>query len=628
MDHAPPDHSPTLIFRLKDPVPMAPLQKVLRPLVVLVLALIGAAHPSQAQSPEVLCTLAMPEPWTHRFEVTITVSRLKGSEPAVRFVMPAWRTGRYVLFNFASGVERFAASAADGKPLAWAKTDKQTWEVRPGGSRSVSVRYTVFANEFRDRTRDLNDEHAFVDETAVFMFADGYQDRPILLDVVPYAGWHVTSGLDRVDGFPNRFRAPNYQVFADCPIEVGTQREFAFEAEGKPHVLMIAGDNNADPARIIEDLKKIIAFNKAFWGELPYSRYVFMLHCAPNAGGATEHLNSAVLHSQPFVFRDPGGYRGFLGLVQHEYFHTWNVKQVRPAAIHPYDFTAEAYAREYWIAEGTTSYYGPLLMLRAGFGSAAGYLDGIAAAIQRDRLRPGNRVQSLSEASFDSWIKFGRRNDDANNAETDLYEKGAQVSRALDLEIRERSANAHSLDDVLREMFRRYRADTRGYTIDDVQRIAESMAGGSLAEFFANYVHGTTPVPWEQFFEYAGVLIVPSGQATGGWIGLATADQGEGATVTGVLAGSPSERAGLSVGDELIALDGYRTRSADLVRRLGTSAVGDTLHLTVFRSDRIKDLRVVVGDVPVPPYRAVKVDRPTALQRSIYESWLGRPWEE
>jgi predicted metalloprotease with PDZ domain len=492
----------------------------------------------------------------------------------------------------------------------------------------VTAKYVVFADEFRDRTRDLNDEHAFVDGAAVFMYAEPFQNEPITLDVMPFAGWQVTTGLEPVPGHPNRFRAPNYQVFADCPIEVGTQKEFPFEAEGKPHVLMVAGEGNFDGLRIVEDLKKIIHLYQEFWRELPYDRYVFMLHCAPNAGGATEHLNSTIMHTQPFIFRDPGTYRGFLGLVAHEFFHTWNVKQVRPAAIHPYGFTKEAYAREYWIAEGTTSYYGPLLMMRGGYGNAKSYLDGIAASVQQDRLRPGNRVQSLSESSFDAWIKYSKRNPDAYNAEVDFYDKGADVSQILDLEIRHRSGNARSLDDVMREMFKRFRAETLGYTIDDVQGIAEQMAGGSLAEFFAKYVHGTAPVPWEQFYEYAGVKIVPKDDQISAWIGLAAMDQGDRTIITTVVAGSPAEKAGLSVGDDLLALNGFRIRAAEMPKRLSETAVGDSVRMTVFRNDRLREFRLAVAVSPVPAYQAAKVERPTALQRSIYESWLGTTWEK
>ena len=583
---------------------------------------------TQATPPTIRYTLGMSHPATHLLEVTITCSGLLPGSDELTFVMPAWRTGRYVIFDFANGVQEFSAFTPAAAAVPWRKTDKQTWRVETRGMIEVTIRYLVYANEFYERTRGLDDDHAFIDGAAVFMYVEQFKDGPLTLEVHPRAGWHVTTGLKADAARENRFLVDDYQILSDCPIEVGTQKEFPFDAEGVPHVLMIAGEGNYDAPRLIEDLKRIIHVNKQFWGELPYERFIFMVHCLANGGGGTEHLNSTIMQTRPFIFKDPGSYRGFLGLIAHEYFHTWNVKQMRPSAIQPYDFSKEAYSKEYWIAEGTTSYYGPLLMLRAGYGTAEGYLEAIANSVQGDRSRPGNRVQSLSESSFDAWVKYWKGNRNAYDVESDYYDKGSDISQILDLEIRERSGNSRSLDDVMRSLYHFCRNGHRGYTVDDLQRFSEGAAGESLKEFFAKYVHGTEPVPWERFYLYAGIRVAPREGAPTPWIGLVPADQGTRTMVDRVVAGSPAYEAGISPGDELVAVNGYRMRAYELPRRISELSIGDTLRLTLFRDERLRQIRVTIGQQAVPPYHSMKVEHPTELQRTIYESWLATSWEK
>ena len=211
----------------------------------------------------------------------------------------------------------------------------------------------------------------------------------------------------------------------------------------------------------------MIAMNRRFWGDLPYRRYVFLFRAGTRGGGATEHINSAAFSIQPSYERRPTPCRGLAGLVSHEFFHTWNVKQFRPKGMDPYDWSREYYFKELWIAEGSTSYGHGLLMARSGFGTLSGYLDGIASTIQADRRRPGNSVQSLTECSTDSWIRFNRPGPQSFNAETDFYGKGAAVSMLLDLEIRHHSGNARSFDDLLRTLYRKFPRGSGGYTVGD-----------------------------------------------------------------------------------------------------------------------------------------------------------------
>lgn len=584
------------------------------------LALLAAG--TIAASPKISYRLSMPEPSTHLFHVAMTID---GLEPGagLEVALPAWRTGRYVLFDFAGGVQEFSAQNGSGRPVLWHKTDKSTWHIERGGANTVVVRYKVYANEFDQRTRGLDDEHGFIDGTAVFMYLPAFRRAPVRLTVIPFQGWHVTTGLDSLPGSGTDFSAPTYDHLADCPIEIGKQRDYAFTAEGKPHVLSLFGPIACNPDSLIGVIRTIIAVNREFWGDLPYGRYVFMFHALSNAGGGTEHINSAVFTISPSYIRRSVPCRDLAGLISHEFFHTWNVKQIRPRGMDPYDWSRENYYKEIWIAEGSTSYMHGLLMTRGGLTSTAAYLNGVAAMIQSDRQRPGNALQSLNECSFDQWIKSARGLQQSYNAESDVYGKGAAVSMLLDLELRHRSGNKHSFDDLLRTLYKRFPLGSGGYTGVDVQRIADELAGSSMQDFFDAYVSGTERLPWERALGYAGLaLIVPDSSAPV-WLGLQTFEREGNAVAWAVVAGSPAYAAGLSPGDEVVAMDGYRVTAAQMQSRISAMSPGDSVGLTVFRRDRLRDFTLRLKEQPVPRYAVRRLDVPTPEQDAVYVSWLG-----
>lgn len=581
---------------------------------------------AEAQSPTVHYQLEMSRPSTHLFEVEMTVDNIPSSDRQMEFVMPVWRSGRYVVFDFSGGVQEFSAADRNNKPLPWVKIDKTTWRVETKGSRAIKVTYKVFANEFNMRTRGLNDEHAFLDPASAFLYVEKLKTLPLTLTVVPFDGWHVTTGLDAVAGSKTKFSAPNFEYLSDCPIEVGNQKDFEFEVEGKKHVLMMYGDGNWDEKTIIPDISELIKANKKFWGELPYDRYVFMFHVTPSAGGGTEHINSSVMGTRPFGFKNPDSYRGFLGLVAHEFFHTWNVKQLRPAGVHPYDYSRENYVRELWIAEGTTDYYAPVVLARTGFLSAQNYFSRLASTIRGDRVRPGNALQSPVESSFDAWVKYWKNTRQSYNSESDYYDRGANVSLVLDMEIRRQSKNKHSLDEVMKTMFQRYRLKDKGYTVEDFQRVAEEYAGTNLEKFFSDYVFGTAPLPWEESLASAGLVVSPKDSVLKPWLGIQTNDAGEKTWVTRSIAGSPAYEAGVDLDDEVLALDGTRVRSRDLQARIADMSAGAKVTLTVFRDDKIRQFEITLKNQTIPEYKVEKTKTPTDLQKAIFQDWLGIDW--
>jgi predicted metalloprotease with PDZ domain len=598
-----------------------------RTLVGVLTALVFATHAQAVDTTRVDYRLRMPEPWTHLFEVELSLPSPEEHMDSIDLVLPVWRAGRYVIFDFAGGVVRFEACDAHGSPLRWTKVDKTTWRIRRGKSAGrITARYQVYANEFELRTRGLNEEHGYVDGKAILMYAPEFRSRPTRLTIEPYGTWHVTTAHRRETGSETTFLAADYDRLVDDPVEIGTQTDISFEVDGIPHLMCFSRPLRCDTERLVADVTRIVRMNRAFWGDLPYDRYVFIFHVAPGAGGGTEHMNSSVMgvEPRPFGAREPCS--SLLGLISHEFFHTWNVKRLRPKGMDPYDWTKETYFRELWIVEGATSYMHNLLRVREGLTSVESHLEGVAAAAKEERSRPGNRVQSLTECSFDTWIKASRGREQAVNFETNYYARGAQVCLIMDLELRRLSENRTGFGDLLRLLYRRFPLGSGGYTVEDVQAAAVELGGKSMVGFFEAYVYGTDPLPWERALESAGLILTPRDSVQRPWFGLETRMEGSRLVVRQVIAGSPAYRAGITIGDELIAMDGHRMRSETLPLVTEGVAMGATVELVLLRDDLLRSISVTL-DQPAPQaYVVRRAEHPTPAQRETFESWVGVPW--
>lgn len=588
--------------------------------------------PLASSAPKIHYELGMSQPHTHLFEVKITFSDLDKSDTQLDLILPAWRSGRYVIFDFAGGVQEFAAfrgeSTEGNNKLQWTKLDKATWRVQTNGNKTVSVCYKVYANEFNQRTRGLNDQHGFANGSALFMYMEKYRKLPVTVQVRPYRDWHVSTGLDRVPGQPHLFRAPDYDYLVDCPMEIGNQKDFEFEVQGKKHYLSIYGPGNWESEKLLERLRKVVQTCYDFWGVLPYEHYTFLVHSRPSGGGGTEHINSTVMGVNTFAFSRDAGYEGFTGLAMHEFFHTWNVKQLRPAGIHPFDYTRENYSPSLWISEGMTDYYTMMLMRRANYHTPARMLTLLAEVIRNDRRQPGRKVQSVEESSYDAWIKFWKNSQDAQNREVDYYEKGSAVSLLLDLEIRQRTENRASLDDVMRAMYKRFPLSGPGFTPEDFEKVVAEIGGGSAREFFDNYTRGTAELDFAKYLGYAGLRVKETMPATGVALGVNTREQNSAAYVQNIFAGSPAYEAGVSNGDEIVALNGFRVRANQLEARLAQFKPGDKIKLTLFRDEELREFEVTLQPSQTPEVSVQLVEQPTDLQKKIYAGWMNAPWPE
>src|SRR5581483_5753119 len=452
--------------------------------------------PAAAQEPALVYKLGMDKPDTHYFDVELDIANNKS--PKLQVYMPVWTPGSYLVREYAKNVQEFQASDENGRNLNFDKVNKNTWEIDPGNSSAIKVRYRVYSYEISVRNSYLDQSHGYVSPAGTFMMPRGREREPIRLDIKLYKDWKkISTGLDRLNGSETSFTAPNFDILVDSPIEIGNQAVYSFEVAGKPHFLSIYGHGNEDPKRMVEDLKKIVTAAKDLFGDLPYSNYTFLLELLQNGGGGLEHLNSNSIQEQRNNFYPEDKYKQYLDVTAHEYFHAWNVKRIRPIALGPFDYDHENYTQMLWVAEGFTDYCAKQLLDRSGLYSTSDFLTAISNTIQALQIAPGRHYQSAMEASFDAWIKAYRPNENSINSTISYYTKGDLIGMLLDLEIRNNTDGKKSLDDVMRSLMNEYAIkQKRGYTDEEFEKAAEQVAGESLAEFFKNYAAGTVELDY------------------------------------------------------------------------------------------------------------------------------------
>ncbi len=570
--------------------------------------------------PEISYTVSMTKPSTHLLEVEMRFKWAQMPEKA-ELKMAVWTPGSYLVREFSRHVQDFAVKDAAGMELPWRKITKNTWQVDTKGGKEIVATYKVYANELTVRTNELNDEHGFWNNAATLMFVKGQLAAPSTLTVNPFGTWKVATGLPKVEGQANTFRAENVDVLFDSPFEVSNFHEVSFVVEGKPHRIIFSGEGNYDDKKCATDVAKIVEEAYKMFGELPYADYTFIVNL--RGGGGLEHLNSTALQFNRFGFKPKARYDGFLGLVAHEYFHAFNVKRIRPDALGPFDYENENYTKLLWVAEGGTEYYGNLLRRRAGLISDRDFLAGIANGIQQLQERPGRFETSLEDSSFDSWIKFYRPDENAVNNQISYYDKGEIVNMMLDVTIRSASGGARSLDDVMRYLYTEHYKKGKNYTPEEFQKISETMAGKSLDEFFSKYVRGTADIDYDAIVGGIGLnLKTTQSGANRGYIGADLTEAAGVLTIRSIPAGSPAYEQGLNTGDQIVAVDGYRASQNLLNSYIGERKPGDKVKLTIFRFDKLREVDFTLGSSGRKEYQFAPLAAASDEQKKLYAAYL------
>ena len=585
------------------------------------------------------------DPAAHLFHVTC---RVEDPDPQGQlFMLPAWIPGSYMIREFARNVVRITALAG-GRKLPLQKLDKHTWRASASDG-PVELAYEVYAWDMSVRTAHLDETHGFFNGTSVFLLPIGLERERCTLDILPPAGtrargWRVATGLAPARGTrPHAFgtyQARDYDELVDCPVEMGTFAQRRFDVLGVTHEIVVTGHvPKLDIERLAGDLARVCEAQVRLFEPrrktAPFSRYLFLTMATADGRGGLEHRNSTALVCKRDDLPSLGmknsteGYRSFLGVASHEYFHAWNVKRIKPAAFVPYDLTQENYTRLLWAFEGFTSYYDDLMLARVGLLSEAQYLDALGKTMTTVMQRTARLKQSLTDSSFDAWIKYYRADENAPNAVISYYEKGALIGLALDLALRAETRGRRSLDDVMRALWARARDDGDDYAgvgEDEVVEVAERASGLKLARRLRDWTEGTSDPDFAALLAPFGVACTAHPALDAPHFALLGIKLGgaEGAcTIAQVFDGSPAQRAGLSAHDVLVALGGLRVTRANLDALLARYTPGETIECFAFRRDEL--MRFDVALATKPPLKYVLTPDPKAgraAQRRRH-AWLG-----
>jgi predicted metalloprotease with PDZ domain len=588
------------------------------------LALLGAAPLAHA---DVDYELRISNAAQHLAEVRATFPAVAGNTLDVQ--MPNWRTGRYQILNLANGVRVFKAVNAKGEPLPVHKTDKGTWQVQTRPGDRVTVSYELYANLLGERTRHIDDTHAYLDASGVFVYAAPFRAQPVQVRLNVPEGWQSRSGMEP-GACGHCFVAPNYDVLIDSPIETGIHDFYSTVVDGKKIEVAIWGRGNYDGRKMTEDLQKIVAeTGKMYGNKWPFQqRYLFIVHATDNVGGATEHLNSTVIQRPRWMFGKRKDYLGFLRTAAHEFFHTWNVKAYRPKEMVPYDYQNENYNPLLWIAEGNTSYFEELIVLRAGLAKRDEFLEEYARLIEDYQHTPGRFQQSAAEASFDEWIAVGGER--ARNASVNIYTKGQVLALMMDVELRRQTRGAKGLEDVHRILYAQHSVAQGGYDPAAVRAALRQVSGQDWSDWWNQYVDGTAEVPFERLLHTVGLQYLvdvakDEEQKQQWWAGWKLREGSDPAVVTEVERNSPAWKAGVVAGDTLLAVNGIKVSAKDVTDKLALSKAGP-FRLHLFRRDELRELQLEPVLQPNGKAKVKALDKASAEQKALNGAWLGVAW--
>jgi predicted metalloprotease with PDZ domain len=565
------------------------------------------------------------EPQAHLLRVTLTVP---APAPRQRLSLPVWIPGSYLVREFARHLSALTAEQG-GQPRHSEQIDKSTWQIETDGRAALTVRYTVYAFDTSVRTAFVDASRAFLNGSSVCLRVEGREGAPHQVRFGRLAaGWQIATAMPALG--PRVFEAADYDELVDHPFELGRFWRGQFTAAGVPHEFVVAGAwPGFDGERLLADTKKICDAQIAFWhgpkGKPPYDRYVFLLNAVEDGYGGLEHRASTALIAARRDLPRTGqattgdGYATLLGLISHEFFHTWNVKRLKPTDFARLDYGRENYTRLLWFFEGFTSYYDDIFLVRSGLIDAARYLKLVGKTINAVQATPGRLVQSVAASSFDAWVKYYRGDENTPNATVSYYAKGSLVALALDLTLRAHPGRGRgTLDDVMRLLWQR----SSGGPIDEaaIAQALRDVAGRSCARELAAWVHGTDDLPLQPLLAKMGVAWKSESAGLASALGLKVTESAlTGVRVSHVLRGGAGEQAGLAAGDELLAADDWRLRRLDDLTQW--TARGGPAELLVSRDQRVITLRLALPAEPAGTVVLTAAESPRAAV-ARRQAWL------
>ncbi len=546
--------------------------------------------------------------------VTVDLTFDATGKDFVDFKVPVWTPGSYKVREFSNAFENVTAGDKEVKRI-----NKNTWRISTSGASEVKLSYDVYSFTVSVRQSYADENYAFLHGVSAFGYLEGYEKEQITLSIVPYAGWNnVEVALPQTKAAGYVFTCENYDLLADSPIALGNFDKTSYVSGKVPHTVVMIGEGNYDLETIREDFKKISDSQIAMMGDHPSDRYTHFVYNVGNGGGGLEHLNSQTSMMYRWGYTSKGRYRNFLGLIAHEYFHLWNVKRVRPIQLGPFDYDNEVYTDMLWIAEGITSYYDDKTLHRIGLYDDEEYLGILASQINRLENSPGKDIMSLAHSSMLAWVKAYLPTEESMNTTVSYYNKGMIAAAMLDLEIR--ANGKKSLDDVMTTLYTDfYKKKGRGFTHEEFIAVCTEMAGKNMKPFFEDVIFSTKPLDYESIFSQYGISITDkNADKTTAWSGVVSSHSNGKTTITNIYSNSPAVDAGLSVNDEIIAINGWRVDDK-LENHESKYGVNDGVEITYSRDGKLFTTTLTYAKSTQVAFELKKSETENELRKA----WLG-----
>lgn len=561
--------------------------------------------------------VSFPQAKEHYVKVQMHIDAAEQDE--VNLIMPVWTPGSYMIREFSKNVDSFQANAS------WRKTNKYTWSIDTTETDVLIVEYDVYAFEISVRHSYVDPIWAFLHGVSVFMYAEGMENEEIELNVTPLPEWkHVEVALPKIRQRKHSFSCQNYDLLADSPIALGNFDIGDYESGGVEHKVVMIGDGNYNMEKILADFKIISDVEIDLIGEQPSSPLFihFILNVEKGRGGL-EHLNCQTSMMERWAYLTEDKYRDFLGLVAHEYFHLWNIKRIRPIELGPFDYTKENYTEQMWVAEGITSYYDDKVLHRAGLTTQEQYFKALCKDMNYLQNSPGKTRMSLAESSFNAWIRQYYQNENTRNVTVSYYSKGSVVATLLDLEILHRTNGDKGLDDLMATLYQNFhKVLDRGFSAEEFQRTLEGVAGSDFTDFLDEMIFSRKEINYARYFGYVGIdLINKNEDNPEPWLGVEVVPDKDKSKITQVYLGGPASKAGLSVNDRVLSINGWQIAqfTAEVVQYFG---VGEQMLVEVSRNGKIMNIPIKLEPDPNVDYELVANDGASKAQKALQAIWL------
>ena len=525
----------------------------------------------------------------------------------VDFKVPVWTPGSYKIREFSSAFENVSA-----ENLKVSRLNKNTWRIFTNGKSQVNLSYDVYCFTVSVRQSYVDEYYAFLHGVSVFGYLEGYEDEKIELTIYPKDNWkNLEVSLPKLNKSNITFTCTDYDLLADSPIALGNFDTIGYESGNVPHKVVMIGEGNYDLSQIKEDFKKISDSQIKMMGGHPSEQYIHFIYNIAQGGGGLEHANSQTSMMSRWNYTNANKYRSFLGLIAHEYFHLWNIKRIRPMELGPFDYDKEVYSEMLWIAEGITSYYDDRTLLLTGKYSEDEYLKIISSQINRLENTPGKKVMSLAHSSLLAWVKAYLPNEESANKTISYYNKGLLAAVLLDLEIR-KSSN-HSLDDVMRMLYSDiYLREDRGFTQQEFVTICSELADKDMNDFFNDVIYSVKHLNYNIFNDFGIDLLIKNKNLNQSWSGVSSKLQEGKVIITKIISNSPGVESGLSVNDEIIAINGWRL-SSKFEDYLSKFEIDERIVISYSRDEKMQTTKLRLLANPEIKYELIVKDKANKL---------------